>query len=190
MRLPCIAVALLSGTCIVACGQDVSSPPAPSPADPPATPANEPTRGATVVLEPTLGHKTAGRLILVQEDAGVRIRGEVTGLQPDREHAFHVHETGDCSAPDATSAGEHFNPLGEPHGHPVNGPHHAGDMLNLSANSEGVAQVDLSSASLTIGGDGQTNAIGKALIVHANPDDYQSQPGGDAGDRLACGVIG
>lgn len=190
MRVPSLLPALLSSLVAIACGQDAAAPPAPALAAPSSLdPANEPAQGAAVILAPTQGHTTAGRLVLVQEDVGVRIRGEVTGLQPDREHAFHVHETGDCSAPDAASAGAHFNPFEQPHGNPATEPHHAGDMLNLRANSQGVAQVDVLSTSLTLGGTERTNALGKALIVHANPDDYRSQPAGNAGDRLACGVI-
>lgn len=188
MRVPTLFFAFLSGFVISACGQD-ASPPMPIPADPATNPANQPARGAVVTLSPTAGHAVAGRLTLVQENTGVRIRGDVTGLQPDREHAFHVHEIGDCSAPDATSAGNHFNPLEQPHGHPIGGPHHAGDMLNLHANSQGVAQVDILTSSLTVGGNEPTDVIGKALVVHADQDDYQSQPDGNSGDRLACGVI-
>lgn len=189
MQAQWLPFVLLSGFAASACGQEVSSPPPPVPPDPPANPANQPARGATVVLAPTAGHATAGRLVLVQEDTGVRLRGEITGLQPEREHGFHVHETGNCSAPDAASAGEHFNPFDQVHGNPANGPHHAGDMLNLRADTQGMALVDVLSSSLTIGGSERTNVLGKALIVHANPDDYQSQPAGNAGDRLACGVI-
>jgi Cu-Zn family superoxide dismutase len=146
-------------------------------------------RGATVSLSSTQGHATVGRLMLEQAHGGVRFRGEVTGLTPNAEHAFHVHETGDCSAPDASSAGEHFNPEHQPHGHPEKGAHHAGDMLNLRADARGRALVDILAGSLTIGGDDKTNVVGKALIVHADPDDFVSQPGGGSGDRLACGLI-
>lgn len=146
-------------------------------------------RGATVILAPTRGHETAGELQLDQEHGGVRIRGEITGLTPNAEHAFHVHETGDCRAPDASSAGEHFNPDQQPHGHPVKGPHHVGDMLNLRADARGRALVDMVVDSLTVGGQEETNVIGKAVIVHADPDDFVSQPAGGSGDRLACAVV-
>jgi Cu-Zn family superoxide dismutase len=146
-------------------------------------------RGATVSLGSTQGHAAVGRLMLEQAHGGVRFRGEISGLTPNAEHAFHVHETGDCSAPDAASAGEHFNPQQQPHGHPEKGAHHAGDMLNLRADARGRALVDLVAANLTLGGDDETNVVGKALIVHAEPDDFVSQPAGGSGDRLACGLI-
>ena len=111
----------------------------------------------------------------------------VSGLTPNQAHGFHVHEKGDCSAPDATSAGGHFNPGGAPHGAPP-ARHHAGDMPSLMADAQGNAQ-----ASFTIdgnlAGDAASAFVGKAVIVHAMPDDYTTQPTGNSGARIACGVI-
>lgn len=185
---------------MAACGSgavpDDTQPDAPTPTDVSAPPAsadaaadNEPGTGAMVLLAPTVGNQAQGRLILVEEDAGTRIRGEVTGLTPNGEHGFHVHESGDCSAPDAESAGEHLNPAGHPHGNPSTGLHHAGDMLNLRADGQGNATVDVMLAALTVGGGLQNDVIGKAVIVHAAADDYSSQPAGNSGARIACGVI-
>lgn len=164
---------------------------APLPVTPPTEneAVNETTPGATVAIMPTQGNQAVGRLVLSQEEAGARIRGEITGLKPGGEHGFHVHQTGDCSAPDAESAGEHLNPGSQPHGNPSTGAHHAGDMLNLRANAEGTAAIDVVLASLTVGGGAPTDVIGKAVIVHAAADDYSSQPAGNSGARIACGVI-
>ncbi len=191
----CILVLLTGASMTIsACGNgavpeappgDVSAPPpvAASPSD------NETALGATVALLPAQGHQAVGRLVLSQEETGARIRGEITGLEPNGEHGFHVHQTGDCSAPDAGSAGEHLNPGSQPHGNPSTGAHHAGDMLNLRANGEGTAAIDVVLASLTVGGGAPTDVIGKAVIVHAAADDYSSQPAGNSGARIACGVI-
>jgi Cu-Zn family superoxide dismutase len=155
------------------------------------TPANADQNApeAQVVLKPTQGHSAAGTLSLRAEAGGVRISGEITGLKPGSEHGFHVHENGDCSAPDATSAGGHFNPTGQPHGKMGTGAHHAGDMPNQRANAEGVADVDMVVSGISLDPDSDKNVVGRALIVHQQPDDYKSQPSGNAGPRIACGVI-
>jgi Cu-Zn family superoxide dismutase len=147
------------------------------------------TPEAQVVLKPTQGHSAAGTLSLRAEDGGVRITGAITGLKPDSEHGFHIHEHGDCSAPDATSAGGHFNPTGQPHGSMDSGAHHVGDMPNQRANAEGVANVDVLVPAISLDPGNNANVIGRALVVHQNPDDYKSQPAGDAGPRIACGVV-
>ncbi len=163
---------------------DVTTPPTvQSPTPEPAAAA------ASVSLEATQGHAANGRMNLMAEASGVRISGTIEGLQPDSEHGFHVHENGDCSAPDASSAGGHFNPASQPHGHPTADAKHLGDMMNLSADADGVARVD----AFIEGGELQTgqpaDLLGKAIVVHAQPDDYESQPSGNSGDRIACGVI-
>lgn len=152
--------------------------------------AAAPTVGeAQVVLEPTEGHEANGTLTLRAESDGVRITGELAGLKPDSEHGFHVHENGDCSAADATSAGGHFNPAGQAHGSMGADPHHAGDMPNQKANAQGVAEVDMLVHDISLAPGNAHDVIGRALIVHEQPDDYQSQPSGNAGARIACGVI-
>ena len=105
----------------------------------------------------------------------------------------HIHQNGDCSAPDGSSAGDHFNPTGAPHGNPTGddagAQHHAGDMPNVTADDKGNARVDLRVQGVTLGDGGENDVLGKAVIVHADADDYSSQPSGNAGARIACGVI-
>ena len=167
-------------------GSDIEQPGAmpmdPAPAD--AVPAQ-----AGAVLEPTEGNETGGELRFELVDDNIHVTGRVTGLSAGGEHGFHVHETGDCSAPDATSAGGHFNPDDSDHGRAGQGEHHVGDSDNLIADDDGVAEVDRWLHGATLGDGADTDIVGKGVIVHADPDDYVSQPTGDAGDRLACGVI-
>jgi Cu-Zn family superoxide dismutase len=135
------------------------------------------------------GSLVSGTLTLVQTGAGVRIQGDLGGLVPGSTHGFHVHETGDCSAADASSAGGHFNPGGSPHGNAETARHHAGDIDNISADPSGVAHVDAIVVGTVLGGSGSTNILGRALVVHAAPDDYRTQPSGNSGTRIACGVV-
>ena len=144
---------------------------------------------ATAELKPTEGSTAAGTLAFAIVDGGIRVTGEVTGLAPGSEHGFHVHENGDCSAPDGTSAGGHFNPATTDHGRVGHGTHHAGDSDNIVANDQGVAAVDTLLQGATLGDGEPTEIIGRGVIVHADPDDYATQPTGNAGARLACGVI-
>lgn len=143
---------------------------------------------ATAKLQPTQGSTTAGEVRFFVEGDHLVVHAHVTGLKPGAEHGFHVHEKGDCSSPDGMSAGGHFNPAGQPHGSKDGGPHHAGDMPNLKADAAGVADVRVHLAGVTAG-SGPADVVGRAVIVHANPDDYRSQPAGNAGARLACGLI-
>ncbi len=118
---------------------------------------------------------------------GVRVQASITGLAPGK-HGFHVHEKGDCSAPDASSAGDHFNPTGQPHGAPDSSARHEGDMGNIEADASGTANLNYVDHTLSLV-PGDRSIVGHAVIVHANPDDLTSQPSGNAGARLACGVI-
>lgn len=156
----------------------------PTVTEPAAAPAT-----ARATLRPTEGNDTRGELTFTAEDGAIHISGEVSGLSADSVHGFHVHETGDCSAPDATSAGGHFSPHDNDHGRVGRGEHHAGDTDNITANAEGVATVDTRLQGATLDDGSATDIAGKAVIVHADPDDYTSQPTGNAGARLACGVI-
>ena len=115
------------------------------------------------------------------------VNGTVTGLKPNAPHAFHVHEKGDCSTPDFSSAGGHFNPTNQPHGAHGSGAHHLGDMPQLMADASGTAKVSFNSQTLKL--RGVNSIIGKSVIVHRDPDDVNHQPVGNAGPRLACGVI-
>lgn len=157
--------------------------------------ADDSTKAATgaasktvkVSLAPTQGRTVHGDLTLSSAGSGVRITGKVDGLTPGSEHGFHIHEKGDCSAPDASSAGGHYNPASTPHGNPGGGAHHAGDIRNLVADGSGVANVDVIVEGVSIGG--QNDVLGRAVVVHESPDDYASQPAGNSGARIACGVI-
>jgi len=144
---------------------------------------------AEAVLEPTEGNETMGTVIFTQEVEGIRVEATVEGLDPEGVHGFHIHEVGDCSAPDATSAGGHFNPFDTPHGGPdaPAGERHVGDLGNLEADEEGRATYDRRNDLLAF--HGEANIVGRSVIVHAQADDLESQPVGDAGARLACGVI-
>ncbi len=137
-------------------------------------------------LQPTRGNTAAGTVWFIADGADVRIRGRVSGLTPNQEHGFHVHEKGDCSSGDGMSSGGHYNPTGKPHG-PPSGEHHAGDQAALKADGAGNATIDSRVRGLAAG---PTEYAGKALIVHASPDDYTTQPTGNSGARIACGVIG
>lgn len=147
---------------------------------------------AVAVMKPTKGSKTRGEIrFSMLDDGKIRIHGELSGLTANSSHGFHVHEKGDCSAPDATSAGGHFHLPGQQHGGPAfDDNHHAGDLGNIRTDAQGVARVDMTlpQKQLTLADEPQ-NIIGRGLIVHARADDLHSQPTGDAGGRLACGVI-
>ena len=144
---------------------------------------------ATAQLQPTTGNATSGSVSFVQKGNKVLVSGEIRGLKPNAEHGFHVHEKGDCSSGDGMSAGGHFNPTGAPHGAHGMGMHHTGDLPSLKADAGGIARFNFESGSLAVG-SGVTNIVGRGLIVHRDPDDYKTQPTGNAGPRLACAVIG
>ena len=141
---------------------------------------------ASAGLKSTTGNKTVGEVTFEQVDGKVRVTAQVIGLKPNQEHGFHIHEVGDCSSGDGMSAKGHFNPYGKPHGR--GGERHAGDMPNLKADAKGRARLTVDLDVITVA-PGPASVIGRGVIVHANPDDYASQPVGNAGARLACGVI-
>ncbi len=145
------------------------------------------TSGARADLKPTQGQQTAGWVMFHEQRDGVFMHARVSGLKPGQQHGFHIHEEGDCSSGDGMSAGGHFNPGGKPHGAPQ-GEHHAGDLPALSADANGVAEMKVHLPGVSIG-SGATNIAGRGLIVHADPDDYQTQPTGNSGARIACAVI-
>lgn len=143
---------------------------------------------AVAQLKPTEGNTVSGEVTFKQTDSGVQVIAHVTGLTPGK-HGFHIHEKGDCSAPDGSSAGGHFNPTGTDHGAPTADVHHVGDLGNLDAGEDGVATYDQTYDFLSLK-EGDPNCIlGLGVIVHAEPDDLVSQPTGAAGARVACGVI-
>jgi Cu-Zn family superoxide dismutase len=141
---------------------------------------------ATAALKPTQGNTVEGTVALRKVSGGVRIVAHVSGLTPG-PHGFHIHEKGDCSAPDASSAGDHFNPKSGSHGDRYDESAHVGDMGNLVADESGHAALEYVDPHMTL--EGEASVIGRGVIVHANPDDLQTQPSGNAGPRVACGVI-
>jgi superoxide dismutase, Cu-Zn family len=143
---------------------------------------------ARAALEAKSGSSVAGQVNFQETKEKIRVTAKVSGLKPNTEHGFHVHEKGDCSAADATSAGGHFNPGAQAHGHYRQAKRHAGDMPNLVANEKGEANVSFDVEGVRLD-DGQLGILNRAVVVHANPDDYQSQPAGNAGGRIACGII-
>jgi len=142
---------------------------------------------AVANLEPTNGNAAKGEVTFTQHGDKVRVSANLTGLKPDGVHAFHVHEKGDCSSGDGMSAGGHFNPSGKPHG-PQDADHHAGDMPSLKADGYGNATATFELSGVSIG-SGATDLVGRGLIVHRDPDDFKTQPTGNAGPRIACAVI-
>lgn len=143
-------------------------------------------RFATAIVEPTQGNQTSGTIEFESIDDGVCVTGTIANLKPNTKHGFHVHENGDCSAADGSSAGGHFSPDKSPHALPPKEPRHAGDMGNIEANDQGRVTLDETFPYFSL--DGQKSIVGRAVIVHATRDDG-GQPSGHAGARIACGVI-
>lgn len=167
-----------------ACKKEESKPPAPAETAPMVMMGPH----AVAKLQPTAGNQTAGTVTFEAMGGKVRVTAELKGLPPGL-HGFHIHEYGDCSAADGTSAGGHFNPAGTMHGAPDNPAdrRHVGDLGNLQAREDGTAHYDREDAVISL--EGPDSIVGKAVIVHARADDLTSQPTGAAGPRLACGVI-
>jgi len=140
------------------------------------------------VLHPTAGNKASGTVTFMPVADGVQVHAEIAGLTPGK-HGFHVHEFGDCSAADASSAGAHFNPTNQPHAGPDAAARHEGDMGNVEADASGNAKLDYLDHQISLANDSKS-AIGRSVIVHVKPDDLKTQPSGDSGARIACGVIG
>jgi Cu-Zn family superoxide dismutase len=145
------------------------------------------SHSAVAILKPTKGSEVKGTVRLNEIPPNVRIVAGLTGLAPGK-HGFHIHEKGDCSAPDASSAGAHFNPENKKHGNPEASEHHMGDLGNIEADANGRAHYERTVNFLEIAVDPNT-IDGKSIIVHANEDDFSAQPAGNAGARVACGII-
>jgi superoxide dismutase, Cu-Zn family len=144
---------------------------------------------AIAVMHPTANNTASGIVRFSQQGDSVKVVAEIKGLKANGTHGFHIHEFGDCSAPDATSAGGHYNPEGHDHAGPQTTPRHAGDFGNIRADASGVGRLELTVDDITI--NGQRNPIlGRSVIVHEKADDLKSQPTGDAGGRISCGIIG
>ncbi len=152
-----------------------------------ASTSHAPTR-ATAVMEARSGSTVTGRVDLTEKAGQVRAHVELTGLAPNSEHGFHIHEKGDCSAADAASAGGHYNPAGVAHGRAGIPPHHAGDLPSLTADASGAVHADVLIDGVTLAA-GPTSIIGRSVVVHGGRDDFTSQPAGNSGPRVACGII-
>jgi superoxide dismutase, Cu-Zn family len=143
---------------------------------------------AVCILYPTQGNPgVSGTITFTRTDAGIRVVADVQGLSQGK-HGFHIHEFGDCSAVDGSSAGGHYNPEGKTHGAPMDMTRHEGDMGNIEADATGKAHLDYVDPMLSL--DGPHSIIGRSVILHKSEDDLKSQPAGNAGARIACGVIG
>jgi superoxide dismutase, Cu-Zn family len=145
-----------------------------------------PIKKAVAALNPTKGNHVQGVVNFTEVEGGIHITATIEGLTPGK-HGFHIHEFGDCSAPDGSSAGGHFNPTNQKHGGPDHLERHAGDLGNIVADAFGIAHYDRVDSVITL--NGPNTIIGRSLIVHANPDDLKTQPTGNAGGRVACGLI-
>jgi Cu-Zn family superoxide dismutase len=143
---------------------------------------------AVAKLEAPKGGQVWGNVSFVETGGVVVVRADVRNLRPGGEFGFHVHEKGDCSSADFMSAGGHFNPEGKAHAHFGQAERHAGDLRSLRADSEGNATYAFETPLLTVR-PGPKSVIGRAVVIHANPDDYTSQPAGNSGPRIACGLI-
>jgi superoxide dismutase, Cu-Zn family len=165
MKTLIISLGMVCALAVVAHGQDVTK--------------------ATCKLEPKSGSKVAGTITLTKTGNDVQAVGDITGLTPGK-HGFHIHEKGDCSAPDAASAGAHFNPTSKHHGGTTPPERHAGDLGNIEADASGKAHIDWKG---TMSFSGTDSIIGKSLVVHEKEDDLKTDPSGNSGARQACGVI-
>lgn len=145
------------------------------------------TLTASAVLMPREDGTTTGGIVFEQTGDTVAITVHIENAPPGT-HGFHLHEVGDCSAPDFTSAGGHFNPGSAPHGGPMDAERHAGDLGNVEVAEDGTAHVEITSDMLTVAA-GPNSVVGRGVILHEDADDLVSQPTGAAGGRLACGVI-
>jgi len=203
------AVVLAFGTfgLLTACGGSSEPPAAPPPPPPPVAAAPEPPkaeepppppekaeapkpepRTLEVPIEAKSGSKLKGKATLTETDGGVHVALSVEGVAPGGDHGAHVHEKGDCSAPDGASAGGHFNPAGNEHALPTTAKRHLGDLGNLTVGKDGKGTIDITIPGANLKAGDPNSFAGKAIIVHAKKDDG-GQPVGNAGDRLGCGVI-
>ena len=143
---------------------------------------------ATARLTPTRDNAVSGLVQFARRGEKVMVTGEITGLRPNGEHGFHIHDKGDCSSGDGMSTGGHFNPNAKAHGAHGHSEHHAGDLVSLKADATGTAKFGYESASISVG-SGAADIVGRGLIVHRDADDFKTQPTGNSGPRVACAVI-
>jgi Cu-Zn family superoxide dismutase len=165
-----------------------AAPAAPAATPPAATTRPQPPASAAVANVQQLGTSgVTGTVTFTRRGTQITVALDLRGLRPGA-HGLHIHERGDCSAADGSSAGGHFNPTNMQHGNPASGPHHAGDLPAITADRNGRARLTTRISGVTLD-QGDNAIIGRAVVVHADPDDYTTQPAGNSGARIACGVI-
>jgi len=159
-------------------------------------PVNTVSRSAFAVIMPSQDATTqpsdnnvTGAIVFTQNGKNVMMIADIAGLEPNTRHGIYIHESGDLSAPDLSSAGGHFNPYHHMHGGPGTLPVHAGDLGNLTADANGNAHLELEVKDVTISTGAIDDIVGKSVIIHVNADDFSSQPSGNSGPRIAGGVI-
>lgn len=185
-------ISLLGGVLLLAaCAQDVETEAAvPEPVEPARTEAATPVgmQARASIINPQ--GEQIGTATFIQEENGVQVEAEVSGLSSGA-HGFHIHETGMCEPTDFSSAGDHFNPTNQQHGLEIEAGPHAGDLPNILIGEDGSGSQSVLNPYVTLD-EGSTSLLGgsgTALMIHEGSDDYQSQPSGDAGSRVGCGVI-
>ena len=141
---------------------------------------------AEAIVEPKSDSEVTGRVVFTEVEGGVHIYAEIMGLT-EGKHGFHIHEHGDCSAHDASSAGGHFDPTKAKHGGPMDPDRHVGDMGNLVANGDGIAIYERIDELMEL--NGPNSLVDKSVVIHRDEDDLTSQPSGNSGPRIACGEI-
>lgn len=141
---------------------------------------------AEAKLQSSASHHVGGKVSFTRRTEGILVKIEASGVEPGL-HGFHIHEKGDCSAPDFSSAGPHYNPGGESHGGPASLHHHAGDLGNVNANEEGLVNAQFLLTGVSLGGD--RDLLGRSVVLHEAADDLKSDPAGNSGARIACGLI-
>jgi Cu-Zn family superoxide dismutase len=146
-----------------------------------------PAGSASAAIEARSGSSLSGTAQFMMHGGMMMITVSLKGAPPG-QHAVHIHEKGDCSAPDASSAGGHFNPAGHQHGSPDAPEHHAGDLGNITIGEDGTGSLMIHSSDLSLAA-GPNSVVGRALVVHEKTDDFVTQPSGNAGGRIGCGVI-
>jgi Cu-Zn family superoxide dismutase len=158
---------------------------------PAVQPAADPASGekhALALIEGKSGSSLTGKAVFVQRGNSVALQITLENASPGI-HAIHLHEKGDCSAPDGMSAGPHWNPEGQAHGKWGHSPFHRGDIGNIEVGKDGKGSTSLTSEVWSVGGAPETDVTNKAVVVHAGPDDFATQPTGNAGGRIGCGVV-
>jgi Cu-Zn family superoxide dismutase len=143
---------------------------------------------AEAVIESKSGSSLTGLAVFTQKGNSVKLQINVQHAPPGT-HAVHLHEKGDCTAPDALSAGPHWNPAAQAHGQWGHAPFHLGDIGNIGVGEDGVGSMTLITDLWSIGGTPETNVVGRAVVVHVGADDFTTQPTGNAGSRIGCGVV-